>query len=148
MLRTILWCSALALVASITACVVFRDIKVDWIRGPAWRLYIGQGYISWIGWDGGEALGLYIRDHTYVIGIGDGGWFGVDLFGVEYIEIPTACLSLAPIMIAGLAAIALRLLRRCVAPGHCGYCAYDLTGNASGTCPECGRTVPLAAASP
>ncbi len=21
----------------------------------------------------------------------------------------------------------------------CGYCGYDLTGNVSGTCPECGR---------
>jgi hypothetical protein len=24
------------------------------------------------------------------------------------------------------------------APGHCKECGYDLTGNASGRCPECG----------
>ncbi len=23
-------------------------------------------------------------------------------------------------------------------PGHCNRCGYDLTGNVSGTCPECG----------
>jgi len=23
--------------------------------------------------------------------------------------------------------------------GHCGHCGYDLTGNVSGVCPECGK---------
>lgn len=27
------------------------------------------------------------------------------------------------------------------APGHCNKCGYDLTGNVSGTCPECGMIV-------
>lgn len=26
--------------------------------------------------------------------------------------------------------------------GHCSSCGYDLTGNVSGTCPECGTPVP------
>jgi hypothetical protein len=26
-------------------------------------------------------------------------------------------------------------------PGHCQRCGYDLTGNVSGTCPECGQPV-------
>lgn len=26
-------------------------------------------------------------------------------------------------------------------PGHCSYCGYDLTGNVSGRCPECGAEV-------
>ncbi len=26
-------------------------------------------------------------------------------------------------------------------PGHCANCGYDLTGNVSGRCPECGNTV-------
>jgi len=28
-------------------------------------------------------------------------------------------------------------------PGLCLYCSYDLTGNASGVCPECGSPMPL-----
>ncbi len=31
-----------------------------------------------------------------------------------------------------------RFGRKPVKPGHCG-CGYDLTGNTSGTCPECGK---------
>ena len=29
--------------------------------------------------------------------------------------------------------------RRCIPPGHCRKCGYDLTGNMSGVCPECGE---------
>lgn len=28
--------------------------------------------------------------------------------------------------------------RRIIQPGHCRKCGYDLTGNVSGVCPECG----------
>ncbi len=31
--------------------------------------------------------------------------------------------------------------RRRVPPGHCRRCGYDLTGNKSGVCPECGAAV-------
>ena len=29
-----------------------------------------------------------------------------------------------------------------IPPGHCQHCGYDLTGNVSGQCPECGTPVP------
>jgi len=29
--------------------------------------------------------------------------------------------------------------KRVFPPGHCDWCGYDLTGNTSGTCPECGK---------
>jgi hypothetical protein len=31
--------------------------------------------------------------------------------------------------------------RRCIPSGHCRKCGYDLTGNVSGVCPECGEKV-------
>ena len=31
--------------------------------------------------------------------------------------------------------------RRRIPPGHCKKCGYDLTGNTSGRCPECGKGV-------
>ncbi len=32
-------------------------------------------------------------------------------------------------------------VRRRKLPGHCQKCGYDLTGNVSGRCPECGEAV-------
>ena len=29
-------------------------------------------------------------------------------------------------------------------PGHCRHCCYNLTGNVSGRCPECGKEVTIA----
>jgi hypothetical protein len=31
--------------------------------------------------------------------------------------------------------------RRRILPGHCARCGYDLTGNVSGMCPECGKRI-------
>lgn len=36
-------------------------------------------------------------------------------------------------------------IRRRFRPGHCRHCNYDLTGNVSGICPECGNPAPPAA---
>jgi hypothetical protein len=35
------------------------------------------------------------------------------------------------------------LASRRILPGHCQHCGYDLTGNVSGRCPECGQAVTL-----
>jgi len=32
--------------------------------------------------------------------------------------------------------------RRRIPPGHCQRCSYNLTGNTSGVCPECGTPIP------
>ncbi len=47
-----------------------------------------------------------------------------------------------PILIIGVPTAFLWLRdRRRIPPGHCSYCGYNLTGNVSGMCPECGTTV-------
>ncbi|MCO6438475.1 MAG: hypothetical protein J5J06_15400 [Phycisphaerae bacterium] len=38
--------------------------------------------------------------------------------------------------------VALEIRRRRIPPGHCRKCRYDLTGNTSGVCPECGTPIP------
>lgn len=48
-----------------------------------------------------------------------------------------AILSAAPASVLSLAAI--RRLKSRPGPGHCLACNYDLTGNESGKCPECGQ---------
>ncbi len=37
--------------------------------------------------------------------------------------------------------IATRAERHRIPPGHCRKCGYNLTGNVSGRCPECGATI-------
>ena len=58
-----------------------------------------------------------------------GGWKGV----VIPLWIPF-------VVTAGFAAVSWRRLRARL-PGRCQNCAYDLTGNASGVCPECGTAI-------
>jgi len=51
--------------------------------------------------------------------------------------IPTVVLAIAT-------AFLWRLDRRRTPPGHCQKCGYNLTGNVSGVCPECGTEIDLA----
>ncbi len=59
---------------------------------------------------------------------------------------PRAQLLMLPLWLSMLlttipAIILQRILRR-PAPGHCPHCNYNLTGNQSGRCPECGKAIP------
>jgi hypothetical protein len=65
----------------------------------------------------------------------------------------TAFIVLVPValLIIGMTALIRAIVYRIVLwpppprPGACEACGYDLTGNVSGVCPECGRTVTVAA---
>ena len=46
---------------------------------------------------------------------------------------------LAVLLVSALTALLWRLDRRRIPPGHCQHCGYNLTGNVSGVCPECGE---------
>jgi hypothetical protein len=47
----------------------------------------------------------------------------------------------APLLLAGMPTFWFWLRGRCKKPGHCQRCGYDLTGNTSGVCPECGAQI-------
>lgn len=46
--------------------------------------------------------------------------------------------ALSMVTVPGLIVTALIAYRHVIPPNHCRKCGYDLTGNESGTCPECG----------
>jgi predicted amidophosphoribosyltransferase len=43
------------------------------------------------------------------------------------------------LLIAAVPTVLLWWRDRRIPPGHCQNCGYDLTGNVSGICPECGQ---------
>jgi predicted amidophosphoribosyltransferase len=43
--------------------------------------------------------------------------------------------------LAVLLCISLLAIRRRTRPGLCRFCGYNLTGNVSGVCPECGKPI-------
>ena len=58
---------------------------------------------------------------------------------------PLSTVIVVPLWIPGVVALGsfwfLRWRRRRARPGHCPTCEYDLTGNVSGVCPECGTAI-------
>lgn len=86
---------------------------------------------------------------TLLLWRGERVWeVGIEVAGRRAdLEVPTHPAWLAPALlglppIVWLALRARRLYaRRRRRPGACRRCGYDLTGNASGRCPECGQTI-------
>jgi len=71
--------------------------------------------------------------------------FGTDVqwpeYGGRYVNIPhwfLACCAAAPGALRGRGAWRRWRRRLRLAAGYCSACGYDLTGNVSGVCPECG----------
>lgn len=62
---------------------------------------------------------------------------GLTLPGIDCYAVEVPLWSL--LLFFGAATWLLRSKR--IAPGHCTRCGYDLTGNVSGRCPECGSAV-------
>lgn len=62
-------------------------------------------------------------------------WFDYYDGSVSYLHLPLW----VPLLLVALPTAFLWWRDRRVPPGHCLQCGYDLTGNTSGVCPECGR---------
>jgi hypothetical protein len=122
-----------------------------WISSRWWHLgYKSRGGTWAVGVDAGTVVigyarpGVWSNPHGFLLRFLDpplhfawwfnsesqplATWWSVPLW------VPTVPLLLATCAAWRLDAIARRRGR----PGHCAACGYDLTGNTSGVCPECG----------
>ena len=72
----------------------------------------------------GDFAGIYYRRHTWPTHT----WWTL----IVSLWYPTALFSLLPVIWM------IRRIRRRRPPGYCQRCGYDLTGNDTGRCPECG----------
>lgn len=72
-------------------------------------------------------------------------WYQTSLFFIPAVQSTATfllMLLIPRVVTVSLAFSCARLMARRheIPPGHCQRCGYDLTGNASGICPECGRS--------
>lgn len=102
--------------------------------GSAWILWRpGQTCIdAWWNVDTVVPIGRDFRTYGFILPVFKGRPRGVDI--TLPLWVPTLVASLPAILVA---AHARRLRRR----GACAKCCYDLTGNVTGRCPECGTHI-------
>ena len=150
-IRVLKWAfTTLCVVGFAGCCCESPSVRYVWGQGDSgdgiWFNSTGIGYISYvvlrpspfargvttrpIGWSVGESL----EDVPFCGTV-------VGIFGVRVCGISTAALVVA--MIIPTASFWFLDRRRCFPPGHCRRCGYDLTGNISGRCPECGTVMTL-----
>ncbi len=119
-----------------------------WCKFALWldrgHLGFGAGYgaifIAWVPWGARNGVIRPVYHGVIEIDPHDGaftfaGWFtsGWNL-PARFVTIPG---WFALMFVGGVTWRLLRLSRR-FPPGRCAECGYDLTGNVSGVCPECG----------
>ena len=151
MKRSLWFLSGLALALSLVALIPGRSVRYVWDATPnsgwgcdgIWIGDGGMGYISYVpiseygkvatwdvplGWSLGKPLDRF------------GAWpeWGTDFFGTDYCEVPIWMLSV--LLTLPFATVGYRWWRRRhrMLAGHCATCGYNLTGNVTGRCPECG----------
>jgi hypothetical protein len=106
--------------------------------GMTWAVYPHRNLFQPSEWADGWRYGNL---RTSVLGL----WapsVGVDRYAA-YIILPLWL----PLLLLALSTAILGWRDRRHRPGHCQRCGYDLTGNVTGVCSECGHTVPLTRAS-
>lgn len=156
--RSVRWRPVILAVAlgGIVSVVVLPQLTAHWISvGFEWGVFsrVGAVYRPALGWAivlfaclpravvalaGGLTIGLASKRGVVVIAcaFAVGMSFSMALLApglwAKDVFSPLATLSLPPL------AAWLVYRRRRPPPGCCAKCGYDVTGNVSGTCPECG----------
>ncbi len=158
--RVAKWAALCAALVTLWAWGLSTKWAVDW-AGEGRVLRLGLGVISYI-WFAGDATAI----ETYRRSRPARGWnlyaaprdynvpFRLGLVWPEYYWFPvngsfgsfTSHRIRVPcwLPLIGLALVSSTLFyldRKRPPPGHCQSCGYDLTGNISGRCPECGNAV-------
>lgn len=111
--------------------------------GQGAGIWIGRGYVGYISYIAipgppdtyPPRFGLSLGDPLAPRAVGGFGWdFGALAYGFPLL--PFLCAAVLPLML-----LYWRRQRR-LRDGQCVHCGYDLRGNVSGRCPECGAAAP------
>ncbi len=148
------WTGVVVCVVIVVTFVASHWWSIEWVGGRC-RVFVGGGGVYFVY---GEVAGQDI-----VLNIGQPGWFtgafgiteGGDVrrvygvphyWGFQYWASPEngvdAYLTIPlwlPFLLTTVPTFILWRRDRRPPPGHCQRCGYNLTGNVSGRCPECGE---------
>jgi hypothetical protein len=141
--RALKWVATLGGALTIAAWILGQWYVVDVSPRDGWHVRVVGGLI---GFEAGPSTGGRFRPPFYAyIGAYRGGPLLVsERLGLRYPRvIGTGPYGLAVpawicLLAMGLPATVLWWRDRRARPGYCPSCGYDLTGNVSGRCPECG----------
>ena len=126
-------------------------------RRRAYKLSLAAFVVLTVVWIGSGWVGVWYSTGTTLVGVKGSAvivshepripaGFDCAVFGWHVYLIPDLgwipglwTIPLWPAaLLAGIATIVFGYRSRRIPPGHCKACRYDLTGNISGVCPECG----------
>ena len=133
--RTMKWVGLVLCVLTVTAF----GVGLRWgifLETPHGGLGLGAGCLAII-------VGADLGSEWGITDLGEITWHAITWWpGRRGSVYPLVVVPLwLPLLVFGLATAVLWWRDRRLPPGHCQTCAYDLTGNESGRCPECGCDV-------
>lgn len=114
--------TAVAIQAGIIAYYIPPKAEARWYL--SFFLFFSNAAASIIA---GAVAGVRHLDGTVAFVVAAGGW------------LLTAVIAGVGICLSAISSRVFTLIRRFPRPGECLYCGYNLTGNTSGRCPECGQ---------
>lgn len=145
--RIIKWAGAALTLAVLAVWVVSSFVVVEHRSAKVWTK-IGRGMVTiavWRttsplgpGWSAGLLPGPGVRPRRLLP-------YSHQLFHPRTLMVDADAVSIPlwmPLALIGLPTVLLFWRDRGrIPPGHCQKCGYDLTGNVSGVCPECGERI-------
>ena len=156
--RVLKWMSTVVLLLCLATATLSVFRSVSWpTQHCYWRIGVSRGFF-WAAWQ------LHALDGEHLRSSGDGSSFRVGpgqfdmllprlpysltlwtllprtakCFGWKYVTLP---FTTPLVLLVFSTALFWWVDRRRPPLGHCQRCGYDLTGNVSGRCPECGEAV-------
>ena len=147
--RILKWGGAAICLLVLLACWCTWNTCLTWTSlGRFHRVELYSGSIRWLHWHDHVPYSTVARANSFPPGfrtdyIHDGRWHVFVLPYRETVRTNTRTLIplWLPLVIVAMPTASLFWLdrRRRIPPGHCQRCGYNLTGNISGICSECGE---------
>ncbi len=137
--RILKWAGSVAYVLLATTLILSRWWTAGWLGGTYIVVTKGGAVVVTVLDQTGRELGWKVRRNVPTSRMD--WWFRrtpANLSGMSVFATPLW----APLVGIGLPTFLAWRRDRRIPPGHCASCGYDLTGNVSGRCSECGTPVP------